>query len=145
MHPDELRELVHRELAQLPAPRAPRTLLPRVLAAIQQQPRPWYGLPWIHWPGLWKGLSVAAVAGLVLGFSFVSPDVDPGVIGKVRFQTHALAGNALAHVRAVQVLWRVLLEPYVVHVFALVTVMCAASAVFGGALTNVLREGNARP
>ena len=142
MRPDDLGERVHRELTQLPAPRAPRTLLPRVLAAIQREPRPWYGLPWVRWPGVWQGLSVAALGGLVLGFSLVSPGIDADVVGEVTLRTNAWTGEALAHVRAARVLWRVLLEPYMVPLFALVTVMCAASAVFGGALTNVLREGS---
>ena len=146
MRPDDLGELVHRELAQLPAPRAPRTLLPRVLAAIQQEPSlPWYGLPWVRWPGVWQGLSVAALVGLVLGFSLASPGVAPDVIGEVTLRTNQLAGDALEHVRAARVLWRVLLEPYVVPLLALVALMSAASAVFGGALTNVLREGSVGP
>jgi hypothetical protein len=38
----ELARLIHRELRQLPPPRAPRSLRPRVMAAVQQRPRtPW--------------------------------------------------------------------------------------------------------
>ena len=146
MHPDELRDLVHRELAQLPAPRAPRTLLPRVLATIQQElPQPWYGLPWVRWPALWQGLSVVALVGLVLGFSLASPSFEPGVMGVVTQRTNEVTGDVLASVRAAQVLWQVLLGPYVVPLIALMTLMSTASVVFGGALTSVLREGSVRP
>ena len=43
--------LVDRELRQLPSPRAPHTLLPRVLAAVEQWTRrPWYARAWFTWP-----------------------------------------------------------------------------------------------
>ena len=47
----DLERLVDRELKRLPQPRAPRSLLPRVMAAVAE-PRPlkWYSRPWLAWP-----------------------------------------------------------------------------------------------
>ena len=55
MEPDDLERLVHRALADLPMPRAPRTFRPRVMAAVAL---PDVGHPWFTWP--WP-LQVAAV------------------------------------------------------------------------------------
>lgn len=42
---------VNRELLQLPHLKAPATLLPQVMAAIQaRQAQPWYRRPWQAWP-----------------------------------------------------------------------------------------------
>lgn len=47
----KLEELIHRELQKLPERRAPETLIPRVLAAIQAQAeRPWWRQSWSAWP-----------------------------------------------------------------------------------------------
>jgi hypothetical protein len=54
--PDSQRDValeakVSRELLQLPHLKAPATLLPRVMAAIQaRQAQPWYRRPWHAWP-----------------------------------------------------------------------------------------------
>ena len=46
MNRDDLESLIHHELAELPPPRAPRTLAPRVMAQIRQRRRsPWYRQP----------------------------------------------------------------------------------------------------
>ena len=58
---DDLERRVHDELRRLPAPLAPGTLLPRVLAAVDAWARrPWYARAWFTWP---IGLRVASVAG----------------------------------------------------------------------------------
>ncbi len=63
---DELQRLVDRELKALPGPRAPETLLPRVLAAtIRRKPAPWYARPWLAWPLRWQLASAFVL--LVLG------------------------------------------------------------------------------
>ena len=60
-----------RELRRLPLPRAPQTLLPRVMAAVQAwAQRPWYTRAWFAWPprpGAWSSLApVVLLACLVL-------------------------------------------------------------------------------
>ena len=58
MDPAELERLVDRALGQLPAPRAPRTLLPRVMAAVPTPARPWHARPWLMWPAGWQIISL---------------------------------------------------------------------------------------
>jgi len=56
---------LHRELKGLPDHRAPRTLIPRVLAVLEAQERlPWYKQPWLLWPA-WARVA-AALAGAAL-------------------------------------------------------------------------------
>jgi hypothetical protein len=69
MNPDDLERLVGEELARLPVPRAPRSLLPRVMAAAAQPRRqPSAVTTRTAWPRAWRLASslaaVAAVAGL---------------------------------------------------------------------------------
>ena len=60
MNPDDLERLAHHELHRLPAPRAPRTLLPRVMAAVEAWAnRPWYTRAWFTWPLGWQVASLA--------------------------------------------------------------------------------------
>ena len=55
----QLEELLHRKLRELPDRRAPRTLAPRVMAAIRQrQALAWYQRSWTTWP---RGLQIAAM------------------------------------------------------------------------------------
>jgi hypothetical protein len=53
-HPEtDLENLIHRELRRLPGWKAPTTLAPRVIAAIQAQAnRAWWQQPFWAWPGL---------------------------------------------------------------------------------------------
>lgn len=74
-NPQNLEELIHRELAKLPERQAPPSLVPRVLARIQaQEQRRWWQRPWSSWPRRWQLAflpvvgSCAAGAVLVLFF-----------------------------------------------------------------------------
>ena len=147
MTPDDLECLAHRELRRLPAPRAPHTLLPRVMAAVQAWAgRPWYSRAWFTWP---LGLQVASAAALVLL-------ITGGVMLAPLAQ--AAASNAITAVRIVatggadvarplettassaRILWRTLLEPLASYVLVVVVLMFLACAVFGTALNHVVIE-----
>jgi hypothetical protein len=67
MNPIDLEQLVDAELKRLPSPRAPRTLLPRVLAAASAQPQHVKaGRGWMVWPRGWQLVGgIAAVVVLV--------------------------------------------------------------------------------
>jgi hypothetical protein len=66
MDPLDLDRRLDRELNELPRPRAPLTLLPRVLAATAMRaPAPATG--WLTWPRSWQAASIAALAALVAG------------------------------------------------------------------------------
>lgn len=82
MNTDDLERLVDQELKRLPSPRAPRTLLPRVLAATVERPAdPWYARPWLAWPVAWQAASVAVLLALGTAVWFVLPFV-PRVSGR---------------------------------------------------------------
>src|ERR1700730_9576250 len=79
MHPVDLEPLVDRELRQLALPRAPHTLLPRVLAAVQAwAQRPWYQRAWFTWPVAWQVAASAAL--LVIGGAGAARRPEPRTV-----------------------------------------------------------------
>ena len=148
MHPVDLETLVGGELRRLPTPRAPQTLLPRVLAAVHAwAQRPWYERAWFTWP---VGLQIASVAALILivvGGAMLLPGTMAfaGVAASTiteRVMEDVAPATKLAGVTAdaVRVIWRVLFEPVAVYAFAIVLLMWLACAAFGAALTRVVFE-----
>ena len=142
MHPVDLETLVDRELRQLPALRAPHTLLPRVLAAVQQwSQRPWYTRAWFTWPAAAQIASAAALvlivvasALLLTGAQIAVGQTSARLLGGVA----PLAQRAEATMNAARVVWRALIEPLLVYAFGLVVLMCLACAAFGTALNHVV-------
>jgi hypothetical protein len=142
---DALGALVGSELRRLPLPRAPRSLLPRVMAAVavaRPAPRTWF-----TWAPIWQALSIAALALLVAGIAFVWPQVH-GVVENARSAMTTAAGPALTRVSGawavlsvVTSVWRSLLPPDVGYLFLLVVLLCAACAAFGAALGRVALGG----
>ena len=146
MNPDDLERLAHRELQRLPAPRAPRTLMPRVMAAVEAWAnRPWYTRAWFTWPLGWQVASAATLALLVAGGVMLAPSVQ------------SVAANAITAVRVVaggvteapqvettantaRILWRTLLEPLATYALVVVILMFVACAIFGTALNHVVIE-----
>lgn len=121
----DLEQRVDRELRRLPAPRAPHTLLPRVLAAVEAWVnRPWYTRAWFTWPLGWQ---VASVALLALAFAglWMLPPAPPSVV---------------VTTNAGRVLWRTIVEPFLAYAFVIVVIMCLACAAFGAALSYVFVE-----
>jgi hypothetical protein len=127
MHPDEFAELerdTDRELRRLPSARAPQTLLPRVLAAVDLWARrPWYARAWFTWPLAWQAASIAALALLIYAMSDVPAPA-----------------SVVTTVSATRVLWNALIEPLLPYIVAIVVLMCLACAAFGVALNYVLLE-----
>lgn len=110
-----------RELADLPVPRAPRTLLPRVLAATTLR-APAAATGWLTWPRHWQAASAAAVLSLVSIAAWLA-SAPPQPVS----QAAASAGQAATTVR---VLWDVLLQPAATYLFAIgvvLTLICAAA------------------
>lgn len=143
---DRLDSLVHAELRRLPLPRAPHTLLPRVMAAVEQWARrPWYAREWLSWPLGWQAASVVLLM-LLLG---AGATLLPGVVDAVETLVTAkpasdvlaagerLIGIAGAAISLTVTLWRALVEPVVLHAFLLVTLLCLACAGFAAALGRV--------
>jgi hypothetical protein len=144
MDPADLERLIDRELRSLPAPRAPRTLLPRVMAAATAAAeRPWYSRAWLQWPVGWQLASAMALIALMAAGSVVLPQIRDAVeaisfVANVRSDVASSAREVETATSAVRVLWRTLLAPVVPWAFALVTLMCAACAVFGTALNHLV-------
>jgi hypothetical protein len=146
MHPADLEKLVGEELQALPAPRAPLTLLPRVMAAVQELARkPWYARAWFTWPLGWQVVTVAMLVVLTAGAGALLIGAE-AAIGETlwRFTGPPLAnvaGSARHVVRAIEVadvLFRTFVAPVLPYIFALVVLMCLACAAFGTLLNHVV-------
>jgi hypothetical protein len=148
MHPDELARLVDRELKRLPAPRAPRTLLPRVMTAVRA--RPVSAVPgwWTRWPVAVRGVAAAVTLAVVAGAWWWSPMVE-ATFGA------ALAEGALTRVlglfdlwrqvqavtTATETIWRVVVQPVSWLLLPLVLLMWVGCVAFGAALGRVALGG----
>ena len=147
MDPD-LEHLIHRELSRLPSPRAPRTLAPRVLRAVQSRPREATG--WFTWPLEWQVCSLAAMVLLLAGVLNVWPIAKwaAAVASTSGAGPMTWVGDLLRQganvVGAASVIWRVLIEPVVMFLALFLAAMCAASAAFGAALRSVVLGGTSR-
>src|SRR5215470_5659084 len=124
---DDLEQRMRDELARLPSPLAPATLLPRVLAAVDAWVnRPWYARAWFTWPLAWQVASVAFLA-LMMYATWAAP-VPASIVA---------TGNAGG------LIWRTLIEPLLGYVVGLVLLMGLACAVFGAALNYLFLERTA--
>ena len=141
----DLEHLVHEELRRLPTPIAPRTLLPRVMAAVQAwATRPWYARAWLTWPIGLQVLSMAALTGILVGTVVVAPSAEQMVRDAIatRASGISMAVASAAHqmgavVIAARALWRALGEPLVPYAFTVVALMALACVTFGTALNRV--------
>lgn len=119
MDPDDLERLLDRELKQLPRLHAPRTLLPRVLAATVA---PSVATGWLTWPRTWQAGSLAAVTAVAIGvWMFMMAPPRPVT------EIARTAGETATVMRA---LWQVLLQPVATYVLVLgvsLAVACAAA------------------
>jgi len=143
MDPADLERLVDRELRALPAPRAPRTLLPQVMAAVALARRPWYSRAWLTWPAAWQAVSVVVLLAAVACGATLLPSVRQVMnsltfVAEVQGDVAARARDVEVATTAVRVLWNALLAPVVPYAFGLVLLMCAACAVFGTALNHLV-------
>src|SRR5262245_47446414 len=145
-HSTDLERFVHHRLRQLPAPRAPGTLLPRVLAAVREwSERPWYQRAWPTWPLTWQIASASALVLFVAMGAALLPSAQTAASGAVS----NVAGRAIATVgvkvsqiedaiRATRILWAIVVQPLVTYAFAIVAVMWIAAAALGLALNRMM-------
>lgn len=142
----DLQELLDRELKRLPAPRAPRSLLPRVLAATVQGPAAAPRRGWRAWPRAWQAGALAILAALAAGGWMAWPmlqalnpggwplvSTPPRVAGALQS-----AGEAAAVVR---ILWQVVLQPVATWVAALTIAVTLACGLLWTALERFALGG----
>jgi hypothetical protein len=145
MLPGDLEDIVDRALKELPAPRAPRTLVPRVMAAIDtERLRTSRARPWLSWPAAWQVASIAALVLLAVGTARIWPAVSPlvqqsmpPVFADAATLVSDAAGKVAALANVTRIFWHAFVEPLVGYLLVLVLVMCAACATFGAALGRV--------
>ena len=148
MNGDDLESLIDRRLSQLPPPRAPRTLVPRVMARVRKRRRsPWYAQPWIAWPRVWQVVSVTLLLGLcsMAWYVFEGARGLFDFYGATRVETSIIAvtDTVAALAESARILRRVILEPIAGHLMFVMVIACMASALLGAALARLLQEREA--
>jgi hypothetical protein len=148
MDPANLERTIDRTLKQLPAPRAPETLLPRVMAAVRAwAERPWYARGWFAWPLGWQvagiaalvAVAAAALAGLAVAHDAVRAPW-PAVAADAFGRAAAAVAGAQTMGAAARILWNVTIQPLLPYAFAIAVLMGAACGLLGAALTRVVPE-----
>jgi hypothetical protein len=130
MVPVDPDDRLDRALRQLPQPQAPRTLLPRVLAATVDQPARPAATGWSTWPVGWRvgaaAIFVAVIVGAGLLFSAPPAQVS---------QAADTAGDIATVARA---MWSVMLQPVATYLFVLGISLALACALAWAALEAAL-------
>jgi hypothetical protein len=144
-------DLVHHALSGLPSPRAPRTLLPRVMAAAAsmeaERSRP-KAATWFTWRREWQAASIAALMLLVAGAAWIWPAASaiadaPLTDAASAFWSEAITvGVSAADAASVtSIVWDSFVRPFVPYLFVWIVLMSAACAGFGAALGRVALGG----
>ncbi|MEO8481593.1 MAG: hypothetical protein ABI634_05235 [Acidobacteriota bacterium] len=148
MDHDELEHLIDRELRDLPAPRAPRSLLSRVMAAGAEAQRPWYARAWRTWPVGWQAASVVlclallTVTGLSLPIAQASIAAESApMIGRVTTDVWQVIARTMDAQRAAEIVWRVVIGPVASVAVLPILAMLVASLAFGAALSRLAFGG----
>jgi hypothetical protein len=143
--PEDLERHVHRVLAELPSPRAPRTLRPRVMDAVAPGV---VGRPWFTWP--WPVqvatvlAAVACVGGLVWAWPTLLAAAGAAVPGPVQTGAGYMEGVAetsSALVRLLRLTWSAVVAPLAKLVLLLTVMLCTACAVCLAALSRMALGG----
>ena len=145
MDPDDLERRVARNLASLPAPRAPQSLRPRVMAAIVP---PVVGHPWFTWPGPLQAVVAVLVVGFAAGLAWewtairaAMSSVVPEPVQAGASQLSGLAETGTAVVRLLQFTWNGVLAPMAKLVLLMTVTLCTACAVCLAAFSRVALGG----
>jgi hypothetical protein len=153
MTPSDLDDRLDRELGRLPSPPAPPTLLPRVMAAVDERVRaPWYRRAWITWPAGWQVASATGLAAVVVGLALALPGVQRMVADLWAAVEAHVPDGAAALPRLVRqaatltrVWWEVLLEPVATYVAVLGLAVSLGCAAFWTALNRLASGGASHP
>jgi hypothetical protein len=91
---DPLAELIQRELARLPECPAPATLMPRVMARLEQRQKQWWRNPWACWPFAARVISLPLMAGTAAGVAWLAVALVRAILGLTLWQ-ELLASDGL--------------------------------------------------
>jgi hypothetical protein len=146
MDPVDLERLLDRELKRLPGPRAPQTLMPRVIAAARQKLVPWYQRPWITWPLALQTASIVLLTTVLAGIAFVLPSVQHAssslISGlSVPATLAGIARRAQEAAALMNVVLQVFLQPVAVYLFALAIALMLACSALWSALNRIALGG----
>ena len=149
MHPDESDD-IDRALKGLPAPRAPRTMLPRIMAARGiARGRGLRRGPGSTGRSRWQLASAALVIVFAIGVGRLWPGAESAigrsvapVIDSVTSAVGDLTDRTSVVVTLARVVWRAVVQPLSGYALLLVLVMGAACATFGAALDRVALGGH---
>jgi hypothetical protein len=139
-HDNELEALIDRELKSLPSLSAPRSLAPRIMAAVTaQQCVPWYRAGWQSWPLALRAASFVTLLTLFLGLCFggerawqFASKSDSAEKVSDTFSLLGLIGKTLGVlVDSVPQLVRQIGTGYLVAAIALIALAYAACIAFG--------------
>ena len=152
MTEDDLERRAHDALRRLPAPRAPETLLPRVMAGSHRAPRrAWYVGAWRTWPQGWQVVSALAVLVTIVAAAMVLAPVDSIVsrelmarLGEWPSRVSMTISRITAALDATVLVWRTIVEPVRVYVMAFVAIASMACALLGAVLVHVATERMSR-
>ena len=144
LEPDDLERRIGSALRALPEPRAPRTLSPRVMAAVAARAnRPWYRREWVVWPRGWQMASALLLTAMLLGVVVLTPyvtDAAEEVFTGVALEAGARATGDAALVSALAQAAHVLAGVgvrVIERALPLVLLMYTACLMLGAALTRV--------
>lgn len=132
MDPADLDRRLDRELRELPRPRAPHALLPRVMAAAARQAARPAAVPtgWSTWPRAWQAAAGGAVlaTGAGLAWLLTAPPAPVADMARTAGETAAL----------MRVLWDALLQPAAPYLLVLGVAFALACAAAWAALDVAL-------
>lgn len=145
--PADLERLIGRTLDALPLPRAPRTLLTRVMGDVHAQATAAQGQPRYAWPPLAQAaLVVVSLAALALiwwvwPFAGYAANLLPEPVRQAGRQADVVASTAsdLLHVGAL--VWQAVVGPIVKGLFMLTLVLGTACALIAAALGRIALGG----
>ena len=146
MNSFELERFVNRKLRALPFPPAPQTLLPRVMAAARAWAgRPWYAREWVTWPLGWQAGSLALLVLVLAAATVIAPavqqlisDTTASLAPSLRIDVPRITDGAQVSATTLRVIWQALVQPFLPYLFAVIVLMCAASATVVLALNRVV-------
>ena len=149
----ELERAMHAAFMRLPTETAPRSLLPRVMAAASPlRDRPWYARSWHTWPHSWQVASLAfclivlAIASVPIPatagrwWSAVAAPSDGALTTVVTLAEDAGRAARLADslgATAVSV-WRTFCAPLLLYATTISVLVCAALGLFAVALERLI-------